>query len=126
MGIKKYKYVSVDVLIGAETVLTGELISKSAVKIDGAVHGNITTTQEVIVSESGTVEGNITAAGLIVSGKIIGDAKITEQLLIKETGHLEGNIEAGSLVIEAGGEFYGMNRSVKHTAESSSTEAETE
>ena len=123
MGIKKYKYVSVDVLIGADTVLTGELNSKSAVKIDGTVQGNITTAQEVIVSESGTVEGNITAAGLIVSGKITGDAKITDQLLIKETGYLEGNIEAGSLVIEAGGEFYGMNRSVKRTTDSSAAES---
>ncbi len=125
MALKKYKYVNVDVLIGKDTVLTGELVSQSAIKIDGKVCGNIKTDCELILSETGLVEGNAKADSLIISGKLLGDAKISGQLLIKETGYLEGNIEAGSLVIEAGGQFYGMNRSTRPTkAETETTEQE--
>jgi len=113
MALKKYKYVNVDVLIGKDTVLTGDLLSQSAIKIDGKVCGNIKTDCELILSETGLLEGNAEADSLIISGKLLGDAKISGQLLIKETGCLEGNIEAGSLVIEAGGQFYGMNRSAR-------------
>ena len=117
MSLKKFKYVSVDVLIGEKTSLTGDLSSESAVKIDGTVKGNITTTCEVILSETANVFGDIVASGLIISGHLTGNATVSDQLVIKPTGVLEGNIETGSLVIEEGGVFTGMNRSIKKAAE---------
>ncbi|MBE7021775.1 MAG: polymer-forming cytoskeletal protein [Ruminococcaceae bacterium] len=122
--MKKFKYVSVDVLIGAETVLTGNLVSESAIKIDGTVRGDIQTSREVILSETADVAGNISAGSLIVAGKLLGDVKVQEQLLIKATGYLEGNIETGSLVIEPGGSFFGMNRSSKPEPEAFSLQTE--
>lgn len=112
MNLKKFKYVSVDVLIGEKTLLTGNLETESAVKIDGRIVGNIQTDREVILSESALVEGDIHAGALIVAGRLTGNVTVTEQLVIKGTGLLEGNIESGSLVIEEGGVFNGMNRSV--------------
>ncbi len=117
MSLKKFKYVNVDVLIGEKTTLTGNLMSESAIKIDGKVKGNIESQQEVILSETAAVEGDIIASGLIVAGHLMGNAKTKEQLIIRPTGVLEGNIETGSLVIEEGGMFTGMNRSVKQEAE---------
>ncbi len=117
MSLKKFKYVSVDVLIGEKTTLTGDLSSESAIKIDGTVKGNITTTRELILSETANVFGDIEASGLIISGHLSGNATVTEQLVIKPTGVLEGNIETGSLVIEEGGVFTGMNRSIKKVTE---------
>ncbi len=116
MNLKKFKYVSVDVLIGEKTCLTGDIVSESAIKIDGTVRGSINSSREVILTETAVVEGDITALALIVAGKLCGNVTTTEQLLIKSTGVLEGNIETGSLVIEEGGEFIGMNRSVKKPA----------
>lgn len=113
MNLKKFKYVSVDVLIGEKTRLTGDLDSESAIKIDGVVQGNIRTAREVILSETAVVEGDVQAGSLIVAGRLTGNATAVDQLLIKETGVLEGNIETGSLVIEEGGVFIGMNRSIK-------------
>ena len=109
---KKFKYVNVDVLIGEKTTLTGDLVSESAIKIDGTVCGNIRTTREVILTQTAQVEGDIYAASLILSGHLLGNARAEDQLLIKETGVLEGNIETGSLVIEEGGRFFGMNQSL--------------
>ena len=116
MNFKKFKYVSVDVLIGEKTTLTGDLISESAIKIDGRVKGNIETTREVILTETAVVEGDVCASSLIVAGKLFGDAVASDQLLIKETGALEGNIETGSLVIEEGGVFMGTNHTIKKEA----------
>ncbi|MBR5236796.1 MAG: polymer-forming cytoskeletal protein [Clostridia bacterium] len=113
MNFKKFKYVSVDVLIGEKTKLTGDLVSESAIKIDGMVKGDITTTREVILTENAQVEGDVRASSLIVAGKLFGNALASDQLLIKETGTLEGDIETGSLVIEEGGVFMGTNRSIK-------------
>lgn len=110
---RKFKYVNVDVLIGEQTTLNGDLVSESAIKIDGRVNGNITTSREVILTATAQVEGDITAASLIISGRLHGNARASEQLLIKNSGVLEGNIETGSLVIEEGGSFFGMNQSLK-------------
>lgn len=118
MNLKKYKFVNVDVLIGKDTVVKGDLTSHSAVKIDGEVNGDITTDQEVILTETATVKGNIDAKCLIVSGHITGNVQIAEQLVIKDKGLLEGDVEAGSLVIEEGGVFHGMNRGRKEPAAS--------
>ncbi len=112
MNLKKFKYVSVDVLIGEKTKLTGDLETESAVKIDGRVCGNIRTTRELILSETAVVEGDVQAGSLILAGRLLGNVTAREQLLIKSTGMLEGNIETGSLVIEEGGVFFGMNRSI--------------
>lgn len=112
MNLKKFKYVNVDVLIGKDTCLTGNLQSESAMKIDGTIHGNISTDREVIISDTAIVQGDIVAGALILAGKLLGNAIVSEQLVIKSTGSLEGNIESGSLVIEEGGTFIGMNRSI--------------
>ncbi len=126
MNLKKFKYINVDVLIGEKTCLTGDLVSESAVKIDGTVHGNIKTTREVILSESACVEGDISALALIVAGRLNGNVTTREQLLIKSTGVLEGNVETGSLVIEEDGIFNGMNHSApKEPAPVTKTEPET-
>lgn len=111
MNLKKFKYISVDVLIGEKTTLTGDLVSESAIKIDGTILGNITSDKEVILSESAVVSGNICASALIIAGTLTGNVITKNQLLIKATGRLEGDVEAGALVIEEGGVFLGMNRS---------------
>ncbi len=113
MNLKKFKYVSVDVLIGKDTVLAGDITSHSAIKIDGIVHGNIQTDREVIVSDGAVIEGNLTAGALIVAGTLTGNATVADQLVVKSTGTINGDIETGSLVIEEGGVFIGMNRAVK-------------
>lgn len=122
MNLKKFKYVSVDVLIGKDTVLTGDITSRSAIKIDGTVHGNIQTDREVIVSDGAVIEGNLTAGALIVAGTLMGNATITDQLVVKSTGTINGDIETGSLVIEEGGIFIGMNRASKATSATPSNE----
>lgn len=112
MNLKKFKYISVDVLIGEKTTVTGNLETESAVKIDGTIFGNIISSKEVILSESASVQGDITAGSLIIAGKLNGNVVVSDQLVIKSTGSLEGNAETGSLVIEEGGRFSGMNHSV--------------
>ncbi|MBE7048243.1 MAG: polymer-forming cytoskeletal protein [Ruminococcaceae bacterium] len=113
MNLKKFKFVNVDVLIGEKTTLTGNITTESAIKIDGIMQGNITTTSEVIISETASVEGDVIGSALIVSGKLKGNVTVTNQLVIKENGVLEGDIKTGALVIEEGGIFIGSNHSVK-------------
>lgn len=112
MNLKKFKYINVDVLIGEKTTLTGNLDTESAVKIDGVVCGNITSSKEVILSETATVKGDIFAGSLIIAGSLVGNVSVKEQLIIKSSGSLEGNAETGALVIEEGGCFSGMNHSI--------------
>ncbi len=127
MNLKKFKYISIDVLIGEKTRLVGNLDTESAVKIDGTVKGDIRSAKEIILSETASVEGDIYAASLIVAGHLTGNVVANEQLLIKETGVLKGNVETGSLVIEEGGIFNGMNHSIgkqKIEADITNTEGE--
>lgn len=124
MNLKKFKYISVDVLIGEKTKLTGDLVSESAIKIDGTLEGNVVSKREVILSQTAKVKGNITASSLVIGGCLEGNVFVENQLLIKEGGRLEGDAEAGALVIEEGGIFFGMNRSPQKSDEPTALEEE--
>jgi len=94
-------------LIGAGTVVKGDMSSDHDIRIDGKVEGNLYGSSKVIVGGNGVVEGNITGKQADILGKISGNIKVSDLLKLGGSCIVNGNIYAGKLHIEPTATFNG-------------------
>ncbi len=94
-------------LIGAGTVISGEVISNGDIRVDGTVIGSVSSKGKVVIGSTGNVEGEVVCQNADVSGKISGNISVAEILSLKATANLIGDIMASKLSIEPGANFMG-------------------
>ena len=95
-------------LIGPDLTITGNLISKGEVQIDGIVHGDIHGSH-VIIGETASVSGGIVADEVVVRGHVAGSLR-SKRVMLQSTSQVEGDIYHQSLSIEQGALFEGKSR----------------
>lgn len=94
-------------VIGEGTIIEGNLRSSGDLRIDGTVHGNVSTTSKCVLGISGKIVGNINAKSCDLSGTVNGNLLVSELLLLKSSGKVDGDIKTDKIVVENGGEFNG-------------------
>ncbi|MFH0893252.1 MAG: polymer-forming cytoskeletal protein [Bacteroidota bacterium] len=94
-------------LIGAGTLIKGEIRANGDVRIDGSLMGSIHSKGKVVVGASGSVEGEIVCQNADISGNIKAEIQVAELLSLKATARLTGNIMTGKIAIEPGAIFTG-------------------
>jgi len=94
-------------LIGAGTVIEGDVKSNGDIRIDGTVYGKVNSKAKVVIGTTGIVEGDVNAQNADVSGMIKGKTNIAELLFLKSTSKIIGDILTGKLVVEVGATFTG-------------------
>lgn len=97
----------VETVIGKDTTFKGSISSNSGIRIDGQMEGEITTTSDIIVGQTGNARVQINARNAMVAGRIVGNMDITEKLELAPTAVLQGDIKVGVLVIGEGAVFKG-------------------
>lgn len=98
---------SLDTLIGANTLFEGCIYSERSLCVEGRVRGRIETKGEVVVGREGKVEADIRADSVVVGGQIVGSVIAHRRLEITSTGRVTGDIEAQSMSIAEGGVLEG-------------------
>jgi len=94
-------------LVGKGTVFEGTVRAENDVRASGQVIGTLRVEGKAMISESGSVDGEIIATNADVAGRVQGDIEIEERLVLKSTARVEGNIETDRLVVEEGAQFTG-------------------
>jgi cytoskeletal protein CcmA (bactofilin family) len=94
-------------VIGAKTVIKGEVLGDEDVIIEGTVEGQVRIARDLRVSPGGTVRATVEAQSVIVSGEIVGDCTASQRVEIQASGRLTGNIRAPKIVIAEGALFKG-------------------
>ncbi|MDQ3276900.1 MAG: polymer-forming cytoskeletal protein [Bacteroidota bacterium] len=97
-------------LISAGTTVQGDLKSEADLRIDGTIHGNITSGAKVVIGPTGYVEGNIEGVQADISGRLAGNVVAKEMVQLRTKCQVQGNITAGSLQIDAGAIFNGQSQ----------------
>ena len=94
-------------IIGKDTVITGTLDIKGALRVDGTVKGKIICSDCVTVGATGTVEADIEANTAVVAGRMLGNVYTSDKIELQAKCEMEGDIKTKSLVIEQGAVFCG-------------------
>ena len=94
-------------LIGAGTVIEGDIRSNGDIRIDGAVYGHVYSKAKVVIGTTGLIEGDVNCQNADVSGIIKGKTLINELLFLKASSKLIGDIVTGKLIVEVGATFTG-------------------
>ncbi|HBT46681.1 MAG TPA: hypothetical protein DEA73_02190 [Peptococcaceae bacterium] len=97
----------VNTIIGRTTRFKGSLVSEETLRVDGAFEGEITTTGDIIIGETGEVEAILTARNCLVIGQLRGKAEVSNRMEILAKGVVKGDIRVGELAVEKGGVFCG-------------------
>jgi len=105
---------SLEVIIGSESSVTGDIITKGVVRIDGDITGN-TDADWLIVGATGMVKGNVVSRGVLIDGRMEGNIKSKEIVEIKSKGIVEGDIFTTRLIISDGAIFDGHSYMQKVT-----------
>jgi len=94
-------------LLGAGTVINGDINSNGDIRINGSITGNLSTKGRVIIGESGKIKGEITCKNADILGFVEGKLFVTDQLSLKATANIIGDISIGRISIEPGSKFNG-------------------
>jgi cytoskeletal protein CcmA (bactofilin family) len=94
-------------IIGAGTVIDGEIKSNGDIRIDGIIRGSVTSKAKVVVGSTGTVEGDVFCQNADISGVVKGKTTVAEMLFLKSAARINGDIQTGKLVVEVGASFTG-------------------
>jgi len=86
--------------------LRGDLTSGGILRIDGTVVGNVRA-DEVILSETASVQGDVTAVRITVGGKVEGALRADDSVEIRAKGRVNGTIATKRIMMADGGAFNG-------------------
>ena len=119
-------------IIGAGTVIEGDIKSEGDIRVDGMLNGSLNTKGKLVLGTTGNVEGEITCQNADISGSITGKIKVAELLSLKNTSKLSGDIITNKLSIEPGANFSGSctmagnipNINISSNGQSGSTKTE--
>ncbi len=108
MVSKKQQQGSLETLIGPDSIVRGEIISKGVVRLDGSLEGSIQA-DYLFLGRTGTVKGDMAAREIVVDGTVEGDLHAEELVEINPDGVVEGNIRTAKLIVTEGAFFSGTS-----------------
>lgn len=103
----------IQTLIGKATTFRGTIESTENIQIDGKHEGEINTKGNLIISETGAVQGKTQAANLLIAGALEGETKINGKMEILASGRFQGEAEMSIFIVEEGAGFQGECRQNK-------------
>jgi len=97
----------INAFLGKDIEFEGKFSFTGAVRIDGKVSGEISSSGTLIIGESAIVKSQIHVADVIINGDVHGDIWAVNKIKIGVPGKLFGNIQTPKLAIEEGAIFEG-------------------
>ena len=105
-------------IIGPGTVLDGNFTAKDTTRVEGTIHGDVTSEGAIILGYKGKIVGQVKAKNVIVGGAIEGNITVEGKIEITATGSIKGDIITKSLIIDENAVFQGnciMNADIVKT-----------
>jgi cytoskeletal protein CcmA (bactofilin family) len=100
------KQAPLETLIGQDSLIKGEVISKGVVRIDGVIEGNVQA-DFLMVSKTGAVRGDMFVREVEIDGTVEGNINAQELIEIRPEGAVEGDVRTVKLIISEGAFFSG-------------------
>jgi cytoskeletal protein CcmA (bactofilin family) len=101
-----------EALIGPNTEIEGDIRTNASIRIDGKIKGGIFA-ESVVIGESGTVLGDVSANRVTIGGKVKGNISSSMMLELLSSGQIIGDIKTSKLTIADGACFEGNCQMIK-------------
>lgn len=101
--------------ISAGTVIKGEILSPTDIRIDGTFEGRVQSKGRVVVGESAVIKGDIVCENIDLWGKVEGNLFVKDTLSLKEGCVVDGNLHIRRLAVELGATFNGNCKTITET-----------
>ncbi len=98
---------SVETVIGESVVIDGPVFSKREIKVDGIVHGSLTTKANIFIGPNSVVDGDIQGKDITICGKVNGNVSAKGRIIMTSKAQITGNMAMEQLVIDEGALFNG-------------------
>lgn len=82
------------------TIVQGNITSEIKGIIAGLVTGDVNITADVVIKETGTVNGSVKGKNVVIRGKIKGDVRSEGKVYALKNAEVHGNIFAGESIID--------------------------
>ena len=96
----------IDSLIGAGTVVNGNVTFTGGLRIDGHVHGNIVAANSepstLVISEQAEIDGEIRVSHVVVNGKVSGPVIANDYLELQPKARIAGDVTYKTLEMHVG------------------------
>ncbi|MCM2270704.1 MAG: polymer-forming cytoskeletal protein [Thermoanaerobaculia bacterium] len=95
-------------IVGAATVVRGELAGEEDLMVEGRVEGKILLPQNAVtVGAKGRVAAEVHARVILIDGEVEGNLVAEEQIVIRRSGRVRGDLVSPRVSIEDGARFKG-------------------
>ncbi len=98
--------------ISAGTVIKGEILSPTDIRIDGTFEGKVHSKGRVVLGETASVKGDIICNNIDLWGKVEGNVYVKDTLSLKAGCTMNGNLHARRLAVELGATFNGSCKTI--------------
>lgn len=109
---KHPRLAATETLIGAGTVLSGDIVFSGGLRIDGKVIGNVRARDggggTLVIGEQGEIEGDIDVAHLIVNGLVAGRVDASELIQLRSTARIDSDVTYARAEIDPGAVIRGQ------------------
>ena len=100
-----------DSLIGAGTIVHGDIEFTGGLRIDGHVHGNVSTANgesgTLVVSEHARVDGEVTVSHIVVNGTVNGPVTANDYVELQSKARVIGDVQYKTLEMHLGAVIQG-------------------
>ncbi len=100
-------------IVGEGMRITGELEADGIVRIEGKVEGSVRSVGQVLIAESGVVNGDVHTRQAVVGGKVHGGIYAQERVEVQTDSLIDGDIVTPQIVVQEGGKVNGHIRMAK-------------
>ncbi len=87
---------AVETLIGRQTEFAGDISFSGGLRVDGTINGDITATgggdASLVVSESGSITGNVKVAHVVINGSVTGNVISSGKVELQPSARVNGDV----------------------------------
>ena len=96
----------IDSLIGAGTIVQGNVLFAGGLRIDGAVDGKVATADNapgtLVISEHARVDGEVKVSHVVINGSVSGPVIVNDYLELQAKARVNGDVVYRALEMHVG------------------------
>ena len=108
----------IDSLIGAGTIVEGDVTFSGGLRVDGAVRGKVTTADSqpatLVLSEQARIDGEVRVSHVVINGAVNGPVTANEHLELQAKARVNGDVVYRTLEMQVGAIVQGKLMHAEH------------